>query len=83
LRDREKSNIVQVGEAGVELRRMSMKRCKVWEAMSSPNDIKGNTNRSNGVVISFFYISSGCVEIYLYAFTRLILEMEEPKISWE
>jgi hypothetical protein len=36
-----------------------MKRWKVWAALRRPKDMKGNSNRPNGMVIAVFCISLG------------------------
>jgi hypothetical protein len=40
-------------------RKPFMKRWNVWAALRRPRDMKGNSNRPNGVVVAVFCVSSG------------------------
>ena len=51
-----------------------MNRWKVCAALRRPNDMNGNSNNTNGVVIAVFLMSSGATGIWLYARTRSMVE---------
>jgi hypothetical protein len=69
---------VQVGETELSPHSMlSLKRWNVWVVLRRPKDMKGNSNRLNGVVMVVFCISSGWTGILLYAVIKSILEKTE------
>jgi hypothetical protein len=64
VRTAKDKDVVKVGEAKTQLRILSMKLWKFWEALRRSKDIKVNWKRQKVVVIAVFWMSSGWTGIW-------------------